>query len=67
VPKKYREVKKILSRAGWRVIRTTGSHQVWRHEDGRQVVVPGGGKNSAGVPIGILVDIRKRTGLEELR
>ena len=31
---------RALQRAGFKVIRTRGSHHVLRHEDGRTVVVP---------------------------
>ena len=29
MPKKYREVRKALSEAGWEVLRQRGSHEVW--------------------------------------
>jgi predicted RNA binding protein YcfA (HicA-like mRNA interferase family) len=67
VPKKYRDVRRTLRRAGWRHVRTHGSHEVWRHDDGRQVTVPGGGKDNYEVPPGTLASIRRETGLEELR
>ncbi len=65
--KKYRDVTKALQRAGWRRERTRGSHEVWRHTDGREVTVPAGGKSSREVPTGTLGAIRRATGLEELR
>jgi predicted RNA binding protein YcfA (HicA-like mRNA interferase family) len=63
--KKYREVRKALRRAGW--TRTTGSHEIWEHPDGRQTTVAGGGKDNHQVPSGTLARIRRQTGLEELR
>lgn len=65
--KKYRDVRRILRRAGWARLRTEGSHEIWRHEDGRRVTVAGGGKNNDDVPAGTLANIRKGTGIEELR
>lgn len=44
VAKKYRDVRRILRRAGWARLRTEGSHEVWGHEDGRLVVVAAGGR-----------------------
>jgi len=67
VPKKYREVKRMLRAAGWTQQRVHGSHEVWVHADGRRVVVPGGGKDGRDVTIGTLGSIRRATGLEDLR
>jgi predicted RNA binding protein YcfA (HicA-like mRNA interferase family) len=68
VPKKYREVRSALKRAGWILLRSTGSHERWRRSDGtRLVTVAGGGKDNREVPPGTLANIRKETGLEELR
>jgi predicted RNA binding protein YcfA (HicA-like mRNA interferase family) len=38
--RKGREVIRILERAGFRIIRTKGSHTFLRHSDGRATVVP---------------------------
>lgn len=65
--KKYRDVKRMLTAAGWSAQRTQGSHEVWSHRDGRRVVIPGGGKDGRDVPAGTLGSIRRATGLEELR
>lgn len=67
VAKKFRDVKRILRVAGWERARTSGSHEVWVHWDGRRVVVPGGGKDGREVPAGTLGSIRRATGLDELR
>ena len=47
VAKKYRDVVRALRDAGWEHTRTRGSHELWRHPDGREVVIPGGGKANA--------------------
>jgi predicted RNA binding protein YcfA (HicA-like mRNA interferase family) len=65
--KKYREVRKALRDAGWSIVRVTGSHEIWRHADGRRVAVAAGGKDNRNVPSGTLAGIRRRTGLEDLR
>jgi predicted RNA binding protein YcfA (HicA-like mRNA interferase family) len=66
VPKKYREVRQILSDAGWRAIRQRGSHEVWAHPD-RTVRIVVAGKDSDTVPVGTLGSIRRASGLENLR
>jgi predicted RNA binding protein YcfA (HicA-like mRNA interferase family) len=67
VAKKYREVRKILREAGWVQQRVRGSHECWVHPDGRTVILAGGGKANRNVPVGTLAEIRRGTGLEELR
>jgi predicted RNA binding protein YcfA (HicA-like mRNA interferase family) len=65
--KKYREVRKALRNAGWSPVRTTGSHEQWTHPDGRHVTVAGAGKANGDVPAVTLANIRRSTGLEDLR
>ena len=65
--KKYRDVKRALVRAGWTRKRIAGSHEVWIHPDGKWIVVPGGGKDNAEVPVGTLARIRREVGLRTLR
>lgn len=65
--KKYRDVKRALAEAGWVRHRIAGSHEVWIHLDGRRIVVAGGGKDNAEVPVGTLARIRRRSGLRNLR
>ncbi|MGH2837358.1 MAG: type II toxin-antitoxin system HicA family toxin [Thermoleophilaceae bacterium] len=66
VPKKYRDVRRALRRAGWLLIRQRGSHEVWgKPGEPRRVVVAG--RDSDIVPAGTLSSIRKASGLEELR
>jgi mRNA interferase HicA len=67
VAKKYRDVVRALRDAGWEHIRTRGSHELWRHQDGREVVIPGGGKANREVPTGTLASIRRATGIDTLR
>jgi hypothetical protein len=31
MPRKVRQLRADLRRAGWEVVRQTGSHQIWRH------------------------------------
>ena len=66
MPKKYREVRVALTEAGWQVIRTRGSHEVWAHPNREERVVVAG-KPSATVPVGTLGSIRRVSGLEHLR
>lgn len=65
MPKKYRDVRRILRKNGWWKIRTTGSHEIWWTTDGRQTVVAG--KDGNDVAVGTLKSIRQQTGIEELR
>jgi predicted RNA binding protein YcfA (HicA-like mRNA interferase family) len=66
MPKKYRDVRKALTEAGWHVIRQSGSHEVWAHSDHEARIVVAG-KNSDTVPVGTLGSIRRATGLGHLR
>jgi predicted RNA binding protein YcfA (HicA-like mRNA interferase family) len=69
VPKKYREVKQILSDAGWELHRQAkGSHEQWISPDRtRRVTIAAGGKGNRQVPRKTLASIRRTTGIEELR
>ncbi|MGO3151268.1 MAG: type II toxin-antitoxin system HicA family toxin [Galactobacter sp.] len=49
VPQKYRDVVSVLRRNGWQLLRTSGSHEVWRSPAGRRFVIPRHGDVSAGV------------------
>jgi predicted RNA binding protein YcfA (HicA-like mRNA interferase family) len=56
------EVVRVLRRNGFLPIAQKGSHQKWRHPDGRQVIVARhGGKP---IPLGTLRSIVKGSGLE---
>jgi predicted RNA binding protein YcfA (HicA-like mRNA interferase family) len=66
MPKKYRDVRKALVDAGWRVLRQRGSHEVWARF-GSEVRIIVAGKDSDTVPVGTLGSIRRASGLENLR
>ena len=62
-----KEVVKVLRRHGFAVVGQAGSHQKWRHPNGRQVIVVMHG--SKPIPIGTLKSIIEGSGLgvEEFR
>jgi predicted RNA binding protein YcfA (HicA-like mRNA interferase family) len=64
--KRYRDVRKALTDAGWRVVRQAGSHEIWAHAD-REARIVVAGKDSDTVPVGTLGSIRRASGLEHLR
>jgi predicted RNA binding protein YcfA (HicA-like mRNA interferase family) len=66
MPMKYREVRRALSAAGWRVVRQRGSHEVFAHPDHPRRIIVAGKENDT-VPAGTLGSIRRVSGLEHLR
>ena len=56
-----KEVVKVLRKHGFVLIAQSGSHQKWRHENGRQVIVAMHG--SKPIPIGTLKSIIEGSGL----
>jgi len=57
-----KEVVKVLRKHSFVLIAQSGSHQKWRHENGRQVIVAmHGGKP---IPIGTLKSIIEGSGLD---
>ena len=56
-----KEVIKVLRRHGFLCVGQSGSHQKWRHENGRQVIVAMHG--SKFIPIGTLKSIIEGSGL----
>lgn len=66
MPKKFREVRRALRRAGWEKVRTKGDHEQWRSPDGSSMVTVAG-RDSKDVPVGTLKSIRQSTGLDDLR
>jgi predicted RNA binding protein YcfA (HicA-like mRNA interferase family) len=62
-----KEVIKILRKHGFLCVAQAGSHQKWRHDNGRQVIVAMHG--SKPIPIGTLKSIIEGSGLgvEEFR
>jgi predicted RNA binding protein YcfA (HicA-like mRNA interferase family) len=56
------EVIKVLRRHGFVLVGQSGSHQKWRHDNGRQVIVAMHG--SKPLPIGTLKSIVEGSGLD---
>ena len=56
------DVVRVLRRHGFVLLIQRGSHQKWRHPDGRQVIVPMHGNKP--IPIGTLKNILKGGGLD---
>lgn len=64
--KKVKEVIAIIEANGWYHVRTKGGHRMFEHPSNpATVVVPG--KRSATVAPGTLAQMRRDTGLKELR
>jgi predicted RNA binding protein YcfA (HicA-like mRNA interferase family) len=57
-----REVVRVLRRKGFVMISQKGSHQKWRHANGRQVIVAMHGNKP--IPIGTLRSILEGSGLQ---
>jgi predicted RNA binding protein YcfA (HicA-like mRNA interferase family) len=57
-----REVVKVLRKHGFAMVSQSGSHQKWRHENGRQVIVAMHGNKT--IPIGTLKSIIEGSGLD---
>jgi len=57
-----REVVAVLKRNGFELIDQKGSHQKWRHANGRQVIVAIHGNKP--IPVGTLKSIIEGSGLE---
>ena len=64
--KKVKEVIAIIEADGWRFTRMRGSHRIYKHATNPAVVAVAG-KRSDTVAPGTLAQIRRDTGLEELR
>jgi predicted RNA binding protein YcfA (HicA-like mRNA interferase family) len=64
--KKVREVIAILEARGWAQVRQRGSHRQFRHPNS-EVVVTVAGKRSSTMQVGQLADIRRKSGIKELR
>jgi predicted RNA binding protein YcfA (HicA-like mRNA interferase family) len=56
-----REVVRVLKKQGFTMIAQKGSHQKWRHSNGRQVIVAMHGSKS--IPLGTLKSIIEGSGL----
>lgn len=66
MPKKFKEVRRILRANGWTKVRQAGSHETWESADGKSAVTVAG-KDSDTVRTGTLASIRRASGLDELR
>jgi predicted RNA binding protein YcfA (HicA-like mRNA interferase family) len=64
--KKVHEVIFILESHGWVFIRQTGSHRQYRRS-GSVAVITVAGKRSSTMTVGQLANIRRLTGIKELR
>jgi predicted RNA binding protein YcfA (HicA-like mRNA interferase family) len=64
--KKNREVISILETHGWRQVRERGRHRQCRHPNSAFVVTVSG-KRSDTMTVGQLTDIRRKSGIKELR
>jgi predicted RNA binding protein YcfA (HicA-like mRNA interferase family) len=56
-----KEVTKVLQQHGFEIVAQSGSHQKWRHKNGRQVIVAMHGNKP--IPIGTLKSIIEGSGL----
>jgi predicted RNA binding protein YcfA (HicA-like mRNA interferase family) len=56
-----KEVVRVLRKRGFALVSQKGSHQKWRHSNGRQVIVPLHGNKP--IPIGTLKSIIDGAGL----
>jgi predicted RNA binding protein YcfA (HicA-like mRNA interferase family) len=56
-----KEVIRVLRQHGFSLVSQKGSHQKWRHTNGRQVIVPMHGNKP--IPIGTLKSILEGAGL----
>jgi len=66
MPKKFREVRQILKRRGWKRIRQAGSHETWINPEGTRTVTIAG-KDSDTMQAGTLASVRRATGMDDLR
>jgi predicted RNA binding protein YcfA (HicA-like mRNA interferase family) len=57
-----KDVVRVLRKNGFTLAGQTGSHQKWRHSNGRQVIVPMHGPKP--IPIGTLKNIVDGSGLD---
>lgn len=53
-----REIKQILRRQGWRVVRQTASHEIWESPAGRRCPITAG-HESQGIAAVIVSSLRK--------
>lgn len=63
MPVKVREVIRKLEKAGWRLVRVTGDHRIFKNADGRITVVSG--RLGDDVRPGTYRAIMRQTGMDE--
>ena len=61
---KVREAIRLVERDGWRLVRTRGSHRVYKHSDKQGIVVIAG-HPGVDVPQGTWNEILKQAGLQK--
>jgi predicted RNA binding protein YcfA (HicA-like mRNA interferase family) len=66
MPKKVKQVVAILEDNGWTLARQAGSHRTYKHAD-RALVVTVSGRWNSTMTVGMLANIRRTSGIEELR
>jgi predicted RNA binding protein YcfA (HicA-like mRNA interferase family) len=59
---KYRDLIRQLEDDGWQLVRTKGSHRVYKHPAKEHNVIIAGHSRNEDVPIGILKAIQKQIG-----
>ena len=64
MPPNVREIIRRLEREGWVLVRTNGSHRIFRHPARTGIVVVPG-KLSRPLPIGTYRSVLRQSGLEE--
>lgn len=64
--RKVKEVIAILEENGWTLARQNGSHRTYKHPD-RALLVTVSGRWNSTVAVGMLTNIRRTSGIEELR
>ena len=63
---KVKQVIKILEANGWELMRINGSHRQYKHDHNPNVVTVSG-KPNIDVPVGTLANVRRDSGVKELR
>jgi len=66
MPKKVKDVVAVLEDNGWTLARQSGSHRTYKHPE-RSLVVTVSGRWNSTMTVGMLANIRRTTGMEELR
>jgi predicted RNA binding protein YcfA (HicA-like mRNA interferase family) len=59
---KYRDLVRDMENKGWQLVRTKGSHRVYKHPAKEHNVIIAGHSRNEDVPVGILRAIQKQIG-----